>query len=102
MPLEFTDLNSPLVVELNCDNRKLWRPKNGTERGLKNEQKILMLVRKKTMTKWKTNLKSIKCYNVSSYYGQYWKVISIFLIITVITEIRVKMIVMRRNKDKNK
>ena len=48
-------------------------------------------------------MKPIKSYNVSSYYGKYWKVISIYLIIiTVITEIRVKMLVMLMNKDKNK
>ena len=56
------------------------------------------------MTKWKSNLKSIKIQNVSSYYAKNWKVITIHLliIITVIIEITLKMIVMLMNKDKNK
>ena len=56
------------------------------------------------MTQWKSNLKSIKGQNVSSYYGKNWKVITIYLIIiiTVIIEIIVKMIVMLMNKDNNK
>ena len=33
--------------------------------------------RKKTLTKWKSDLKSIKSQNVSSYYGKNWKVIAI-------------------------
>ena len=41
--------------------------------------------------------------NVSSYYGKNWKVITIYLIIvTVITEIIVKMMVMLMDKDNNK
>ena len=32
---------------------------------------------KKTMTKWNSNLKSIKSQNVSSYYSKNWKVITV-------------------------
>ena len=58
----------------------------------------------KTMTKWKSNLKSLKSQNVGHYYGKNWSLIRIYLIIiiTVIIEIIVKMIVMLMNKDKNK
>ena len=41
MPLEFIDLNSPPVVAVNCDNRKTMGRKNGTERVLKDQQKII-------------------------------------------------------------
>ena len=55
------------------------------------------------MTKWKSNLKSIKSSDVSSYYCKDRKVIAIYLIIiTVIIETILKMIVMLMNKDKNK
>ena len=64
------------------------------------------------MTKWKSNLKSIKSLNVSSYYGKNWKLVTIYLIIiiiiiiimiiTVIMEIIVEMIVMLMNKYNNK
>ena len=55
------------------------------------------------MTKWKSNLKSIKSLDVNSCYGKNCKVITIYLIIiTVIIEIIVKMIVMLMNKDNNK
>ena len=58
---------------------------------------------KKKITKWKSNFKPIKSYNVSSYCGKNWKVITIYLMmITVIIEIIVKMIVMLMNKDDNK
>ena len=40
--------------------------------------------------------------NVTSYYGKNWKIIIIYLIITVIMEIMVKMILMLVNKDDNK
>ena len=52
------------------------------------------------MTKWKSNLKSIKSYNVSSYYCKTWKVI--IIMITVIIEIILGMMVILMNKDKNK
>ena len=56
-----------------------------------------------TMTKWKSNLKSIKSKDVSSYYCKNWKVITIYLIIITVTiEIMLKMIAMLMNKDKNK
>ena len=63
------------------------------------------------MTKWKSNLKSIKSLNVSSYYGKNWKLVTIYLIIiiiiiimiiTVIMEMIVEMIVMLMNKYNNK
>ena len=47
--------------------------------------------------KRKSNLKSIKSKNVSSCYGKNWKLITIYVIIkTVIIEIVVKMIVIKR------
>ena len=41
MPLQIIDLNSPTVVAVNCDNRKAMGKKNDTERGLKNQQKMI-------------------------------------------------------------
>ena len=59
--------------------------------------------RKKKMTKWESNLKSIDSQNVSSYYGKTQKVITIYLIIvTVIMEIIVKMIAVHINKGNDK
>ena len=69
-------MNPPPVVAVNCDNRKLWGKKNGTKRGLEKKKKTVQF-RKKTITKWKSNLKSIKSYNISSYFGESWKVITI-------------------------
>ena len=55
------------------------------------------------MTKWKLNLKSIKSFNVSSYYGKNLKVTTIWLIIiAVIIGIIVKMKVMLMSNDNNK
>ena len=105
MPLEFIDLNSPPVAAVNCDKRKATGKEKWHKTRIKNSTKNdNMEFRKKTMTKWKSNLKSIRSYNVSSYYGKNWKVITIYLIIiiTVIIEIIVKMIVMLMNKDNNK
>ena len=104
MPLEFIDLNSAPVTTVNSDNRKAtgkekWH-RTRIKKSIKNDN---IEFRKKTMTKWKSNLKSKKNQNVSSYYGKNWKVITIYLIIiTVIIEIIVKMIVMFMNKDNNK
>ena len=54
------------------------------------------------MTYWKSNLKSIKSYNVNSYYSKNWKVITIYLIIiTGIIEIIVKMTIMFMNSNNN-
>ena len=54
------------------------------------------------MTKWKSNLKSIKSQNVNSYYSKNWKVVTIYLlIIIVIIEIIVKMTVMLMNSNNN-
>ena len=57
MPLEFIDLNSPVV---NWNNRKTmgkekWH-KTKFEKSTKNDK---MEFRKKKMTKWKSNFKSI-------------------------------------------
>ena len=61
MSLEFIDLNSPAVVAVNCDNRKAMRKEKwyGTrfEKSTKNDN---IEFRKIKMTKWKSNLKSIK------------------------------------------
>ena len=55
------------------------------------------------MTKWKSNKKSLKSWDVSSYKCKNWNVITIYLvIIAVIIEIILKIVVMFMNKDKNK
>ena len=95
----------PLLSQLTVTTEKLLRKKNGTERGLKNQQKNDNIkFWKKPLTKWKTNLKSIKSSNVNSYYSKNWKVITIYLIIivTVIIEIIVKMIAMLMNRYNSK
>ena len=103
MPLELIDLNSRPVVAVNCHNRKAMGKKKWDrmrlEKSTKNDN---IEFRKKTITKWKSNFKSTKSQKVSSYYGKNWKVITIYLIITVIVEIIVNMIVMLMNKDNNK
>ena len=68
MLLEFIDLNSPPVVAVNCDYRKAmgnekWH-KARLEKSPKNDN---IEFSKKKMTKWKSNLKSIKSYYVSYY-----------------------------------
>ena len=104
MPLEFIDLNSPPVVAVNCDIRKVmgkekWH-RTRFEKSTKNDNTEF---RKKKMTKRKSNLKSKNIENVSSYYGKNWKVLTIYLItVPVIIEIIVEMIVMFMNKDNNK
>ena len=60
MLLKFIDVNSPPVVAVNCDNRKAvgkekWH-RMRLEKSTKNDN---IEFRKKTMTKWKSNLKSI-------------------------------------------
>ena len=46
----------PLLSQLTVTTKKLWGKKNGTERGLKNQQKDDKIeFRKKKMTKWKSN-----------------------------------------------
>ena len=56
--------------------------------------------RKKKMTKWKSNLKSIKSQNANSYYGKNGKVITTnVIIITIITETIVKMTIMLMNNN---
>ena len=41
MPLEFIDLNSPPIAAVNRDNGKAMGKKNGTEPGLKNQEKTI-------------------------------------------------------------
>ena len=109
MPLEFIDLNSPPVVAVNPDNRKVMRKekwhRTWFEKSTKKKKKKKngnIEFRKKKI-KWKSDLKSKNIQNVSSYYDKNWKVVTIYLIIvTVIIEIIVKMIVMLINKDNNK
>ena len=55
MSLEFIDLNSPLVVAVNCDNRKAmgkekWH-RTRLEKSTKNDN---IEFRKKAMTQWKS------------------------------------------------
>ena len=66
MLLEFIDLNSRPVVAVNGDNRKAmgnekWH-RAKLEKSPKNDN---IEYSKKKMTKWKSNLKSIKTYYVS-------------------------------------
>ena len=76
------------------------RQRSRLEKSTKNDN---IDFRNKTMTKWKLNLKSIKSFNLSSYYGKNLKVTTIQLIITaVIIGIIVKMKVMLRSNDSNK
>ena len=61
MPLEFIDLNSPPVVAVNCDNRKAmgkgkWH-RTRFEKSTKNDNTEF---RKEKVTKWESNLKSVK------------------------------------------
>ena len=61
MPLECIDLNSPLVVAVNCDHRKAM----GTEkwhraRFEKSTINDNLEFRKKNMTTWESNLKPMK------------------------------------------
>ena len=56
MPLEFIDSNSHPVVAVNCDNWKAMgkeqRHRTRSEKSTKNDN---IELRKKTMTKWKSN-----------------------------------------------
>ena len=102
MPLEFIDLNSPPVVAVNCDNRKaMGKEKWHRTRFEKSTKSDNIEFRKKEMTQWKSNLKSIKSQNINSYYGKNGKVITINIIIRVIIEIIVKMTVMLMNNSSN-
>ena len=48
-----------LLSQLTVTTKNLWGRKNGTEQGLKNQQKNDNIeFRKKRMTKWKSNVKS--------------------------------------------
>ena len=86
-------MNSSPVVAVNCDNRKAMENEKWHRATFQNSTKNDNIeFRKKKLTKWKSNLKSIKSQNVSSYYVKNGKVITInFLIITVTIKIIVKM-----------
>ena len=61
MPLEFIDLNSPSIVAVNCNNQKTMGKLKLHRTSLKKLTKIDNIeFRKKTLTKWKSDLKSIK------------------------------------------
>ena len=96
--LKFIDLNSPPVIErllyITVTTKKLWRKKKDRSRLEKSIKNDNIDFRNKRMTKWKLNLKSIKSFNVSSYYGKNLKVTRILIIIAVIIGIIVKMKVM--------
>ena len=42
MPIEFINLNSPSVIAVTVTTEKLWGKKNNRERGLKNQQKMII------------------------------------------------------------
>ena len=67
MPVEFVDLNSRLVAAVNCDNRRAMVKEKWYTTWLEKLKTDHIEFRKKTMTKWKSNLKSIKGLNISSY-----------------------------------
>ena len=70
MPLKLNELNSPPIVAVNCDNQSVMRKeKNGTQRGLENQKQNdnIEFRTKSTVTKWKSNLKSIKIWNMINY-----------------------------------
>ena len=103
MPLAFIDLNSPPVVAVDGDNRKAMGKEKWHRTRFEKQNIIPQSLGRKKTPKWKSNLKSINSWIVSSYCGKNQKVIIIYLIIvTVTTEILVKMIVMLMNKDENK
>ena len=96
------------VVAVKCDNRKAmgkekWH-RTRFEKSTKNDN---IEFRKNKMIKWKSNFKLIKSWNVNSYYGEKWKIITKYLItkyliiIAVIIKIIVKMIVMLMNNNNN-
>ena len=61
MPLELIDLISPPAVSVNCDNRKaIGKEKWHRTRFEKSTKNDTIEFRKKKMTKWISNLKSIK------------------------------------------
>ena len=65
MPLEFIDLNSLPVVAVNCDNRKAMGKEQWHRTRLEKSTKFDNIkLRKKTMTKWKSNFeinKELEC-----------------------------------------
>ena len=67
MSLEFIDLNSSPVVAVNYDNRKdMGKEKWHRTKFKKSTKSDNIDFRKKKMTKWKSNLKSMNSQNVSS------------------------------------
>ena len=101
MLLKFIDLNSPPGFAVNCDNQKAMEKEKYLRKGFEESTKNGDIeLKKKKMTTWKPNLKSIDSQNISSFYGKNWK-----LLVTVIIEIIEEMIVMLKdnnNKDNNK
>ena len=96
----------PLLSQLTVTTEKLWG-KNGTERGLKNQQKNDNIeFRKKKNDKMEIKFEIKKYLEVKIKINKIFKnfkVITIYLIIvTVIIEIMVKMIVILINKDNNR
>ena len=60
MPFELIDLNSPPVAAVNCDNWKaMGKEKWQRARFEKSTKNDNIEFRKKKMTKWKSNLKSV-------------------------------------------
>ena len=85
VPLEFTDLSSPPIVAVNCDNQNvMWKEKGHIMRFEKSTKNDNIEFRKKNLTKWKSNLKSIKSQYVNSYYVKNEKATTINLIIIII------------------
>ena len=68
MSLGLINLNSPhaLLSQLTVTTEKLWKKKNSTEQGLKNQQKVIT----QSLERNQSNQ------NVSTYYGKNWKPIN--------------------------
>ena len=67
MSLQFIDLSSSPVVAVNCDNQKDMGKEKWHRTKFKTSTKSDNIdFRKKKMTKWKSNIKSINSQNVSS------------------------------------
>ena len=103
IPFEFIDSNSSPAVAVNCDNRKaIGKEKCHRTRFEKSTKNDNLKFSKKKITKWKPNFKSINSQNLNSCNGKNRKVNTInFIMVTVITEIIVKMIVMLMNNNNN-
>ena len=67
MPVEFIDLNSRPIAAVNCDDRRVMVKEKWYTAWLEKLKTDHIEFRKKTMTIWKSDLKSIKGLNISSY-----------------------------------